>query len=534
MQIALRFFSLIVASVASGIVGSIIQTQINLMELSQIGAMVSLPVRLSVSLEDLTRFGPLMAVISLCALLPAMTIGQGILAKLLPTQPRLMYAIFGLIGMFIAFRVMSMVLPLTNFVSATRNGTNLLIVCLAGAVGGYVYAYLMRSDTGRKAGFGYAAAAVLLSCIMAFSFAITSPQPEPAIGKTDPRSYSIQTLAEGLNRPWSIGFLPDGQALVTEMGGRIFRVNQTGDAVQLDTAALPPFFKEGGVSGLLEVAVDPDFPSSQHIFLSAGYGVHEDNGTQLIRARLENDRIVDAKVLYQSTRKSNSGNHGGRITFLPDKTILLTVGDGIDTREESQKLDSSLGKVIRVDRNGAPPTDNPFMGREDVKPEIYSFGHRNAQGIASDKQTGIVYLSEHGPRGGDEINIVVPGENYGWPLVTGSIDYSYARVTPFQDSKQFVAPIHVWTPSIAPSGIDVYRGSLFEAWDGDLLVPSLRGQSVRRISHRNGEVQHEEILLAELGERIRDVKVSADGSIYVLTDGLAGRLLRLTPSLPEH
>ncbi|AWL07822.1 glucose dehydrogenase [Massilia oculi] len=359
-------------------------------------------------------------------------------------------------------------------------------------------------------------------------FLITSPGAADKLDAVDPATYRIETVAKGLDRPWALAFLPDGRLLVTEMAGRLLVIGTDGAKTPIASGGLPPVFQRGGTIGLMDVAIDPAFARNGLLYLTMGHGEEGANGTRLVRARLENDRLEDVRVLFSSTPKPRAGNNGGRIAFLLDETLVLTVGDGNWRREEAQNVANHLGTVVRLDRDGKAPPDNPFVKRPGAAPEVYSLGHRNPQGIAVDPVTGELLLTEHGARGGDEINRIVAGKNFGWPLVTAGIDYPFGRVTPFSRLAGFEAPLLEWTPSIAPAGLAVYRGDGFPDWRGDLLVPALRGRALHRVVRDGGRIVGQQTLLAELNQRMRDVKSGPDGAIYVLTDGVDASLLRLT------
>ena len=282
----------------------------------------------------------------------------------------------------------------------------------------------------------------------------------------------------------------------------------------------------------MDVALDPEFAGNGWLYLTMGYGEPGANGTRLVRARLAGEKVEDVRVLFSSTPKPRAGNNGGRIAFLADKTLVLTLGDGNWRREEAQNPANHLGTLVRLDREGRAPADNPFGRQRGAAPEVYSLGHRNVQGIAVDPATGELLATEHGARGGDEINRIVAGANYGWPLITGGIDYPFARVTPFRRLAAYSEPLLEWTPSIAPSGLAVYDGALFPAWRGDLLVPALKERSIRRVIRDGRRIVGQQTLLADMNQRMRDVKVGPDGAIYVLTDGVDAQLLRLSPPLP--
>lgn len=349
---------------------------------------------------------------------------------------------------------------------------------------------------------------------------------EPA--RVDAARYRIVTEVEGLDRPWSLAFLPDGRRLVTEAVGRLRVIGADGTLDPVPVDGLPPIHT-AGQGGLMDVAVDPDFARTGRIFLTFLHGDGAANNVRLASARLAQGRLEDLRTLFTATPKAGNANHGSRIAFLPDGTLALSLGDGFDRREDAQNPANTLGKIVRLNRDGTPPADNPFADEPGAAPEIFTLGHRNVQGIAVDPADGALLIAEHGPRGGDELNRLVPGGNYGWPIVSGGLDYTFARVTPFASLPGFEAPLLEWTPSIAPAGLAVYDGALFPEWRGALLVPALVERAVRLVRRENGRIVGQDLLLAELGERIRDARSAPDGSIQVLTDGPEGRLLRLVP-----
>ncbi|MET0257589.1 MAG: PQQ-dependent sugar dehydrogenase, partial [Methylobacterium sp.] len=345
--------------------------------------------------------------------------------------------------------------------------------------------------------------------VRSLAFAVLALMPAAApparaeVARVDPARYRIVTEATGLDRPWSLAFLPDGRRLVTEAVGRLRVVGADGALAPEPVAGLPPIHA-AGQGGLMDVAVDPDFAGTGRIFLAFLHGDTSANNVRLVSARLADGRLEDLHVLFTATPKAGNSNHGSRIAFLPDKTLALSLGDGFDRREDAQNPANTLGKIVRLNRDGSIPADNPFATRPGAAPEILTLGHRNVQGIAVDPADGTLLIAEHGPRGGDELNRLVPGGNYGWPVVSGGLDYTYARVTPFDSLPGFEAPLLQWTPSIAPSGLAVYDGALFPQWRGALLVPALVERAVRLVRRENGRIVGQELLLHELGERIRD------------------------------
>ncbi len=346
--------------------------------------------------------------------------------------------------------------------------------------------------------------------------------------RVDPALYRIAGEVTGLERPWSLAFLPDGRRLVTEAVGRLRLVATDGTLDPRPVEGLPPIHV-AGQGGLMDVAVDPDFAENSRIFLTFLHGEADANNVRLVSARLGDGRLEDVRVLFTATPKAGHSNHGSRIAFLPDGTLILTLGDGFDRREDAQDPANTLGKIVRLERDGTIPADNPLRDAPGAAPEVFTLGHRNVQGVAVDPADGSILVTEHGPRGGDEVNRLVAGRNYGWPVVSGGIDYSFARVTPYASLPGFEEPILEWTPSIAPAGLAIYGGDLFPQWRGALLVPALVERAVRVVRREGGRIVGEELLLAELGERMRDVRAAPDGSIQILTDGPQGRLLRLLP-----
>ncbi len=349
----------------------------------------------------------------------------------------------------------------------------------------------------------------------------------PSMVQAQP-AYQIETVAEGLDHPWGLAFLPDGSMLVTERPGRV-RVIRDGDLVPEPVRNVPAVL-DGGQGGLFDVVLHPAFETNSLAYLTYAHGTPEANGTRLARGRFTGDSLEDLEVLYTATPlKDTRVHYGGRMVFLQDGTLLLTLGDGFDYREEAQNLASDTGSILRLNDDGTIPDDNPFVGRADARDSIWSFGHRNVQGIVLDPLSGRVYAHEHGPRGGDELNLIEPGLNYGWPIITHGVDYSGALISPFKERSGLEQPLKFWVPSIAPAGMTLYSGSLFRNWDGDLFIAALVPGDVRRIDMEAGKVVGEEILFNDLRTRIRDVRTGPDGALYLLTDEVDGKVLRVTP-----
>ncbi len=337
--------------------------------------------------------------------------------------------------------------------------------------------------------------------------------------------FSLEEVASGLEHPWAIAFLPDGEVLVSERPGRLRRI--VANRLLPEPVGGVPAVYARGQGGLFEVLPHPQFRRNRLLFLSYAAGHRRANGTVVARARYEHGALSDLRVIFEALPKKRGPAHfGGRMAFLPDGTLLLGLGDGFDWREEAQRLRTHLGKIVRIGIDGLPPPDNPFAGREDALPEIYSYGHRNVQGLIVDGLA--VYAHEHGPRGGDELNRIAPGLNYGWPLATSGVDYSGALITPYRRYPGTVAPLLEWTPSIAPAGLIRYRGAMFPEWAGDFFVAALADRALRRVRLDPFDRPIEqERLLAELGERIREIREAPDGSMWLATDSPHGRILRI-------
>ncbi len=340
----------------------------------------------------------------------------------------------------------------------------------------------------------------------------------PALAAPPPQ---ITTMARGLDHPWSLAFLPDGRVLVTERAGRLRVIGRDG---RLGTIrGVPPVFNKSQ-GGLFDVILHPRFADNQTLYLSFAAGPAGANATSIARARLVGDRLSDVRIIFRNTpAKATPVHYGGRMAWLADTTLVMTTGDGFDYREQAQVLMSGLGKIIRLHADGSVPADNPFPGSP-----VWSLGHRNPQGLAIDPATGRLWEHEHGPQGGDEINLIEKGGNYGWPVATHGMDYSGATISPFKTYPGMLDPRVIWVPSIAPSGLAVYRGAMFPEWDGSLIVGALAASEVRRVVlDGGGRLVRQERLLPRLSERIRDVRVAPDGALWLTTDEDQGRVLRV-------
>jgi glucose/arabinose dehydrogenase len=340
-------------------------------------------------------------------------------------------------------------------------------------------------------------------------------------------SYQLTTVAEGLNYPWCVTFLPDGELLVTERPGQLRRISRDGTVGEPVSGVPEVFF--AGQGGLFDVILDPDYEQNQTIYLSYAHGTRQSNATRITRARLNGNTLENPEVIFTVTPTKSLPQHfGGKMLFLPDGTLLLTTGEGFNFREQAQNTEALLGKTIRINTDGSIPADNPFATGEGGHPAVWSYGHRNPQGLIIDPETGKVYLHEHGPRGGDEINLITPGKNYGWPAITYGVDYSGAYVSPFSEHAGMEQPLHYWVPSIAPSGFAIYHGDEFPEWSGSFLVGALVDQEVRRVSLNSDGSSSEEALFSELATRIRDVRIGPDGAVYLVTDANPGKIIRVS------
>ena len=353
--------------------------------------------------------------------------------------------------------------------------------------------------------------------------AMASPQPGFTSGVV-----RAEPVAQGLENPWALAFMPDGRLLVTERPGRLRIVSLDG-TVSAPLAGVPEV-RARGQGGLLDVAIDPAFAQNRLIYLSfAEPGEGGVQGTAVARARLGEGRLEDVRVIYSQRPKLGTGQHfGSRLVFRRDGTLFVTHGDR-GTRPMVQDLGTHVGKVIRINTDGTVPRDNPFVNQDGALPEIWSYGHRNAQAAALDPATGELWTVEHGARGGDELNNPQAGKNYGWPVITYGIDYNGSRIGAGAVRDGMEQPVYYWDPVIAPSGMVFYTGTRYPGWQGSVLIGGLASQALVRLEMQNGRVTREERYLGELGERVRDVAQGPDGLLYIVTDSANGRVMRIVP-----
>ncbi|WP_137179131.1 PQQ-dependent sugar dehydrogenase [Roseomonas sp. AR75] len=376
----------------------------------------------------------------------------------------------------------------------------------------------------------------LLACLLA-----GAAQAQPVLSEARPPEVSgvrLATVTEGLERPWGMAFLPDGSILVTERPGRL-RILRDGVLDPNPIAGVPAVHAQGQ-GGLLDVALHPDFARNRTIYLTYAHGTAQANRTRLASAVLDGATLRDLRVLFEVNREKPANAHfGSRILFLPDGTLLLTIGDGGNPpnaldgrliRENAQDLSNHLGKILRLNADGSAPADNPWAGRADARAELWTVGNRNSQGIAWDPIRNTVWANEHGSSGGDELNRIERGRNYGWPVASHSVEYrGGAQIGVGRSAPGTTDPVLVWMTTSAPSGLAVYTGERFPAWRGDLFSGGLRGQDVRRIRlDPAGRVLGEETI--PVGRRVRDVRQGPDGFLYLLTDEPSGaRIIRVEP-----
>lgn len=340
--------------------------------------------------------------------------------------------------------------------------------------------------------------------------------------------YQVETVVDGLEHPWSMVFLPDGDQLVTERAGRLRRIQQ-GTLVEEPVAGVPELVV-AGQGGLLDILLHPDFADNRLLVLSYAHANRDGMTTRVAKARYENGRLNDVEVIFEALPRSNTSRHfAGRMAFDEDKSLYIAVGDRGEM-DRAQDTGDDAGGVHRIALDGKPVPGNPWLDDPEVNDTFFTYGNRNIQGMVRHPRTGAIWSHEHGPRGGDEINILTRGTNYGWPEITYGIGYSGLPITDETHKPGMAQPLHYWDPSIAPSGMDFYFGERFPQWQGDLFVGALKARKLVRLRINDKlEVVQEEDLLTELDRRIRSVYEGPDGALWVLTDEPDGRVLRITP-----
>jgi aldose sugar dehydrogenase len=365
---------------------------------------------------------------------------------------------------------------------------------------------------------GWIAATLLTACSPS-----TDREAQAPAKPTGERTIGAETVIDGLNNPWSLAFLPGDEGfLITEKPGSL-KLLKSGQLS--DIGGVPKPFVEGE-AGLLDIALDPDFQTTRRVFLSLNDGNDRANRIAIFSARLDGTVLADGKIIFRTaTDDIGSGHSASKLAFLEDKTLLLSRGDGFERLQDAQNPARGTGKIFRINRDGSVPADNPKFANG--VPGLFSLGHRNVEGLVVDSQSGTIWATEHGPKGGDELNLIKAGANYGWPRASYGFHDDGTAVSNVQDAADVADPVLVWTPSIAPSGLAIVSGNKFPEWKGDLLAGALAGRQLRRLRIKNEVVMLQETLLYRQESRLRDVRVAPDGNIYVLTDGDRGKLLRL-------
>jgi len=359
---------------------------------------------------------------------------------------------------------------------------------------------------------------------------VSGPVAAETVYKSEHYRLRLVTVAKGLEHPWSFAFLPDGRILVTERPGRL-RIVGPGEKLSAPVKGVPRVYARGQ-GGLLDVILDPDFATNRVIYLSYAEPGRGGAGTAVARATLKDGALNNLKVIFRQTPKAGTSRHfGSRLVIARDGTLFITVGER-GQRERAQDPSVNRGQVVRINRDGTVPKDNPFFGKKGYRPEIWSYGHRNPQGAALHPVTGKLWTVEHGARGGDEINVPLPGRNYGWPVIAYGRHYWGGKIGEGTHKAGMEQPIHYWDPSIAPSGMAFYTGDKYPKWKGNVFVGALSFQLLSRLVLDGEKVVKEERLFKAFRERIRDVRQGPDGYLYMLTDSDEGRLLRIETVAP--
>ena len=384
----------------------------------------------------------------------------------------------------------------------------------------------------RKPGATAAAAGVFAGLVCwSFYGSVAAGQSEAGLERSQQHDFRSVTLADGLDHPWGLAFLPEGGILITERSGalRLF----SGGKLQPAPVKGSPRVAASGQGGLLDVALHPDFAENRLVYLSYAGEADGKAGTEVARGRFDGTSLSGLEVIFRAQPKTPGRAHyGSRLVFDRAGRLYISLGDRRNYLQEAQNPANHIGSIVRLNDDGSLPADNPFIGETGKRPEIYSYGHRNVQGMTLRPGSDEIWAHEHGPRGGDELNLIKPGANYGWPAITYGIDYSGAVISDKTAAPGMEQPVVYWDPSIAPSGMAFYEGDRFPAWQGDLFIGALAHRHLRRLEMEGSEVVGQEELLRDLGQRIRDVAAGPDGFLYVLTDSSDGRLIRLEPVAP--
>lgn len=528
-----------VAALASAIATSFIQSHLNLFALVALDVPFTFSVWWKTNVHDLLTFMPFFAMIAGSAFIGAFAVASRVSGHW-PDHKHIIYSLAGFAGIGIALFATNRLFPLATLITATRHLPGNLLVLSTGALGGWVFCRMQPTHRMVEVSIESWKPVIVKTALLLlippvflaggfFFHTAMFPDRETPLVDNDALSYRVEIVADGLAHPWGIAFLPDGRKLISELSGEVQIIGVNGARSGEPLGGVPDVL-ELGQGGLLDIAISPDFDTDRYIFFTYSCGSATASNVCLSRSELQGNALTNTEVLFQAQpRNATALQFGSRILFLPDKTMIVSIGDGFDFREEAQGLENHYGKLLRLTMDGEAPEDNPFYGQENHLPEIYSYGHRNPQGLHYDETTDTLYESEHGPFGGDEINIVKPGLNYGWPVTTHGVHYAGDYVSAHQRLPFVEAPIHHWTPSIAPSGISIYRGSDFPGLRGDLLVSALGGMGVFWLQLEDGRVVESQRLFHEMEKRIREVTLGPDGRLYLLTDHDPGQLLRIMP-----
>ncbi len=363
----------------------------------------------------------------------------------------------------------------------------------------------------------------------AIPFIVHSVVLSEAVYQSEQHNFKITPIASGLERPWALAFLPNGDMLVSERVGRL-RIIRDGKLESEEISGLPENMYVSGQGGMLDVILHPEFDENNLVYFSYAGSGKGGAGTEVARGILNGNKLENIETIFVAKPKTGGSNHyGSRLLFASDGTLFITTGDRYHRLVDAQDPSNHLGSIIRVHDDGSVPNDNPFVGKDNHQPEIYSFGHRNVQGIALHPVDQSVWSHEHGPRGGDEVNKLIAGANYGWPSITYGIDYSGEIISEFTHAPGMEQPVVYWDPSIAPCGMAFYTGDRFPEWKGNLFVGALAKKHLRRLVLKGDEITVQEVLLKDMA-RIRDVRNGPDGYLYILTDEKRdGKILRLEP-----
>ena len=352
-------------------------------------------------------------------------------------------------------------------------------------------------------------------------------EPEPHV-VSEQAEFRVVEVVTGLSRPWGLAFLSEDRALVTERAGRLYQVEFAGAEVKR-LGGLPQI-ATGGQGGLLDVAVDPEYEQNGWIYFTYSQSYDGGTGTTLARARLSGTELTELEELFRMQPPGSGGRHfGSRIAFLPDHTVVISIGDR-GAQNRAQDFQDHAGSLVRLNRDGSVPDDNPFLGDPDVLDELYTLGNRNPQGLVLHPETGVLWQHEHGPRGGDELNIIEAGNNYGWPEMSQGVDYRTGEpIGRGTEAPGMTQPVEYWSPAIAPSGMAFYFGERFPEWDGNLFIGSLVDTHLLRLEIENDRVVHQERLLDGVLGRVRDVRLGPDEALYLLTDEASSGIYRIEP-----